>query len=80
MTSELADQTSGAGMIVNGAQSWNQNACSLTISSSSVLKAHVGGAVALTVTAALAPGATSVGRANRWSLSQVVMPDLNCAG
>ena len=32
------------------------------------------------VSLALAPGATSFGRVNRWSLSQVVIPDLNCTG
>ena len=63
-----------------GAQSWNQNACSFTISNSMMLALPKVGAVAETLTTTVAPGPTSFGNAMRWSLVHTRRPDLTFTG
>src|SRR2546428_12764898 len=63
-----------------GAQSWNQKACSFTISNSMLLALPNVGAVAETLTITVAPGPTSFGNAMRWSLVHIRRPDLTFTG
>src|SRR2546423_1108027 len=63
-----------------GAQSENQNCCSFTISPSSTMGFPAAGAVRVTVSVTLWPGARSGGNDMRWSVCHAVKYDAACLG